>query len=1137
MRVRRGYLVTLALAVGAAALSGQDARARLPVIAPPPPIERALLERQTGPFRLVVGNTSFRTSLGARVRVPRAEIVGELPAGDEPIHIQLLRITRLDVLVPIDEVSTGFNPFIDFGIPRLHVDRVIVEDAYIAAQAAPSQNVGPWLYRFRDFDLNLNDIRIGGDGPMADALRLTRLDFGGDFKGDPFAITSATAAAGRTESRFTFNGDFGFGLSQIGARIAMQRNGNYDIAIDVDTMRFSELRPVMAMLPELGTGAGQIRIAKSGSSTTLTVPRFAAAIRESRIDARGRAVFGTGNTIIDDVRITSPRLRSEDVEAAFGTGLPGGGVWAGGVTADGAIGDRIRIDGELLQQTSAGVPSRLAVRGTVAGAERPRIDLTIEGDPLRVADTAFVATLTAQGPLDSIFVRGDVALVQALRGDTAAPAFGDVRNARAELEAWVIDPAGAAPRYVRGDAQIRARLSDAQGEDLAVLARAEGRAVLASGGAVDARVDVDSLPLDALPLPTALESVEGFASGRADVTGTIDAPEITGRIDIRGGAFEVPAAHLSVSELAGPVFIADGTARIDNITARANGGTLTLDGSARIQGERTLDVRLRADAVALPVDTPHVVAYADVRATGPMSRPEVRGTAEVRQPAAGNMLLARASGSVIAAADGAVHVDITGDSVPLGLIPAPEDVVRDLHGYARADVQVTGTVESPRIDGLVTLRDGGFVVARTNTEIDSLSGPIRIDDGVVVIDELRGRAGGGSLALSGSARLTGDRMIDMRLRADTVTAMDTDSAHVVVSATLTASGALTAPRIGGTVELHDGFVTEALLQPRKPLDPDSPPYAELVAEVPWLRESRLRRAAAAAAQDTAAGPTGEIALHVGPGFSIIDEDSDMYGVGDITVALTPDGPQARGIYRITGGNYNNFGERFDVVGGAFYFDGSGIEPAASLRAEHDADMPLGPSMGTMRSAWLERYPPIEVFAQGEGANALQTIRWPALVPYDQTDVGALLLYGARPQPVNGLLSQPFWLADDGGDMISKRSEVQSLSLLWAYIADEGYDYIPLSLGQLRAGFVSIGSEYPSRITASALMRAIWRNDRFEVVAEHAPQGGTAPGFRLRYRAGDALMFLFNEPRYSTAVFSGYAHRRRSGLGIRWEKSF
>jgi hypothetical protein len=384
---------------------------------------------------------------------------------------------------------------------------------------------------------------------------------------------------------------------------------------------------------------------------------------------------------------------------------------------------------------------------------------------------------------------------------------------------------------------------------------------------------------------------------------------------------------------------------------------------------------------------------------------------------------------------------------------------------------------------------------------------------------------------------------------------------VVASALLDAAGTLAAPRITGEVRIHEGRVYEAQFTPSEPLDVFAPPYAELVDEVPWVSRSRLRAGASRplateepAAQDAPALPeaalaaqraqqrtdvardvalTADVTLHVEPGFSIIDEDSDMYGTGTIALTYDSAGARARGVYRILGGEYNNFGERFSVIGGAFHFGGDGLEPAASLRAEHDIDAPLGAYLGSSTRVSLEKYPLIEVFAQGSGAAARQEVRWPALMPYSQTEIGALLLYGVEPEPVTGLRNRPFWLDDEGADMVSKRAEAQNIAVLWGYVADEAYDYIPIGRAYLRAGIVAVNPESPARMFVSPLMRGTLRFGNLEALASIVPQGGTYPGLRLRYRLGDALLLAFTEPHYRGAI-SGYAYRRRTGIGLRWE---
>jgi hypothetical protein len=499
-------------------------------------------------------------------------------------------------------------------------------------------------------------------------------------------------------------------------------------------------------------------------------------------------------------------------------------------------------------------------------------------------------------------------------------------------------------------------------------------------------------------------------------------------------------------------------------------------------------------------DSASVHAVADIGITGTIKEAIARGSVAFTARSGDGLRVTNigaAEGSVVLADSGAIDVTVRADSLPFRLIPAPKDV-EDIRGGAIGVVRVTGTIADPHYNGTLQVADGGLRVPRTGTVLAGVNGPIHINDGVVSIENMYGDIGGGRFALKGNATLNGDAPhVDMTATIDSGYVARTDSVSILASAELRLLGELKAPRVEGSVDFHDGVMHEDVLKRRKPLDVEDPPYADLVARVPWLRDSRLRVAEAQVEETSGSKINARVVLNIHPGFTIVDEDSEMFGTGRLVITADTSGTKADGIYRIEGGQYNNFGERFDVVGGSFFFDGSSMAPHVSLRAEHGSEAPLGTTLGSAGQI-MDYMPPLEFFAIGGLVQFTEEVRRLSLVPERQTELGALLIYGEQVQPVTGFRNNRLWQLDDGSDVLGERGESQMIPLLWAYTADEGYDYIPLNKGYLRAGNYAVGPRYPGRTIVGGTISGGLRLKPFEVDVTHAMEGDALPGLRVRY---------------------------------------
>src|SRR5690606_34963272 len=145
-----------------------------------------------------------------------------------------------------------------------------------------------------------------------------------------------------------------------------------------------------------------------------------------------------------------------------------------------------------------------------------------------------------------------------------------------------------------------------------------GTAAFTDDSAFDARLTFEPVALDALPLPAALDSLHGTVLGEVEIRGTVDDIDVDRTVDGRDAGFSLPAARLSVSDLAGPITVRDGVADLGGLAGGANGGMIDVDGTARLfGGNRTVDVTVAAEDVVLAsIDTARVFADAHVVARG-----------------------------------------------------------------------------------------------------------------------------------------------------------------------------------------------------------------------------------------------------------------------------------------------------------------------------------------------------------------------------------------------------------------------------------------------------------------------------------------------------------------------------------------
>ncbi|HEX7120187.1 MAG TPA: translocation/assembly module TamB domain-containing protein [Longimicrobiales bacterium] len=522
----------------------------------------------------------------------------------------------------------------------------------------------------------------------------------------------------------------------------------------------------------------------------------------------------------------------------------------------------------------------------------------------------------------------------------------------------------------------------------------------------------------------------------------------------------------------------------------------------------------------------------------PPAAPPAVGAAPARGPSAPRTeLVAEAEGAVVLAEGGAIDVAVAADSLPLALLPWPEPV-DSVRGVVRGRGRIAGTLDAPAFSGRFALDDGAFFVEPLTLPVEEIAAETRLLDGLLVVDTLGASAGGGDIVVTGTVRVfDGPRRFDLALRADSVNVKDDDEGDVTASAALALDGPFERPSLTGRVyDLH-GWIHEDAFREDPTLDLDDPPYAELARRVPWPEDSELRRRA----EDDAPPPIDvRVVIEIDTAFSVIDEDSDLFGEGEVLVVTGAEDIEARGTVEILGGFYAFFGERFEVVGGAAEFEGD-VQPRIAIKAEHEEDWAIGAGRIATATA-VRQFPPLEFLAIGPAGRPNERLtRW-SLLPETQEELASLLIFDIGPQPVEGWRRDPVWRPSDAGDVFDERARTQSATLLWSYIADEAYDYLPLSRGWLQAGTIQTGPEYPARVVVGPVFGAGAILDGFEVFVTQALDGDFIPGVRVRangFAPFGAQLEAFSVPRFYVDApggegAPGFFVRRKTGIGLFWE---
>lgn len=160
------------------------------------------------------------------------------------------------------------------------------------------------------------------------------------------------------------------------------------------------------------------------------------------------------------------------------------------------------------------------------------------------------------------------------------------------------------------------------------------------------------------------------------------------------------------------------------------------------------------------------------------------------------------------------------DSLPVALLTAPFAALREGAGFITAEMNVRGTLESPRFAGWMALDDAALTVEPLGVRFEQIAGRLALDGDLIRIEQLTARSGGtatltgtvrfderGRPLLDLSATLAGFRPVDRR-----------DLAALTTSGRLALTGRLPNPMLSGRLDVPRGTIAIPELQEQSPLE-------------------------------------------------------------------------------------------------------------------------------------------------------------------------------------------------------------------------------------------------------------------------------------------------------------------------------
>jgi translocation and assembly module TamB len=200
------------------------------------------------------------------------------------------------------------------------------------------------------------------------------------------------------------------------------------------------------------------------------------------------------------------------------------------------------------------------------------------------------------------------------------------------------------------------------------------------GRHIDASIDADSLPLELIPQFTdAVSDLHGRALAKFTVTGTVEKPNVTGRVTLWNGAARLKPLGLLVTDVATNIRLNGDTIVVDSMVARSN-GPLRLSGGIGIKNiaKPSFALRLTArDARVIDNESGNLYVNANIGVNGSHDSVTVTGFAHVLR---GVVYIPESNGkTLLGAGDPALYAVLdTTDTSVRELFPSKSPLLNNL---------------------------------------------------------------------------------------------------------------------------------------------------------------------------------------------------------------------------------------------------------------------------------------------------------------------------------------------------------------------------------------------------------------------------------------------------------------------------
>lgn len=331
--------------------------------------------------------------------------------------------------------------------------------------------------------------------------------------------------------------------------------------------------------------------------------------------------------------------------------------------------------------------------------------------------------------------------------------------------------------------------------------------------------------------------------------------------------------------------------------------------------------------------------------------------------------------------DAPLQVNVTGDSLPLDLIPGFTDMVEQVRGHAVGAVALRGTLRRPSLAGGLTWANGSIRIVKTGMLIEGINASVRMARDTIFVDSLAGRSGKGTVRLSGRMYVGSWRApaFDLHLAGTNAEVINNDHGRLNADIGLSLTGPWANAYVAGLVHVRAGVAYMPEPTSKQLVNPGDPAlFAVLDSAI--LNDSELFPASNPLLKNLRVDV--DVFVNRNTWLRSRDMNIEIFTESPVRVSRVTDALALTGVVSTDRGEYSFFSRRFDIKrGSATFIGGPELNPALQATGEHEVVLP-----GRQNFA-------IKVVIGGTLRRPKLTLESDAQPPISQSDLLSYLAFG------------------------------------------------------------------------------------------------------------------------------------------------